>query len=245
MKNKILLISTLTLLLTSCSQSVLYNPAISLPVKPLEERELYIQGSLGLLPETRPELLDGPSYTYAGSFQLGYGFSDKFSMSLSGWQDYKWREIANLTTYRLRYGYSITGMINKQINEKASLLFIPRAGIALNDRTISGYGLGFSVGVHHKIHEKIGVYGAAGFAYGFENTKKKENTENELKRPAGLGFIFNLGASGLIYKNFGWNFELSPIYTMNFFDNKQHFVVSPQVGISYLINTKKKEETKD
>jgi hypothetical protein len=234
-----LLISTLTLLLTSCSQSVLYNPAISLPVKPLEEKELFVQGSLGLLPETRPELLNGPSYTYAGCFQLGYGFSDRFSMSLSGWHDFEWREFATPTSYRLRYGYSITGVINKQINEKSTLLFIPRAVVALHDRMISGYGLGLSTGIHHKIHEKIGIYGAAGFACGFENTKKKVNTENELKRPAGLALIFNLGASGLIYKNFGWNFELSPIYTMNFFDNKQHFILSPQVGISYLINTKK------
>jgi hypothetical protein len=240
MKNGVLFTCVISLLIASCSQSVLYNPAISLPVKPLNERELQVQGSLGFLPETRPELLTGNPFTYAGCFQVGYGFSNKFAMNLSGWQDFEYREFSSPDVYRLRYGFSISGLMSKPVSEKQSLIYIPRVGVAFNNRMISGYGLGFSTGLHHKVNDKLGIYGAAGVVYGFEQMGKIENDEKELKSPSGLGIILNLGLSGVIYKNFSINFELSPIYSMNFFDNKRHFVASPQLGIAYLINTNAK-----
>jgi|GEM_PF-1071557 len=217
---------------TSCSKSLVYSPSINLANQPLREKEIDLQGGVELLPETRPEVLQGNQTTLGISGQLSYGFSDKFNLTLKGWADIEGRE--NL----VRSGYSLNGYFLKTIGEDSRVIMLPRLGIALNANEISGYGLGTSVLYQKAINQNLSWYGGVGLLWGFRYLEKETNSENEEKLPMGLGIVGNLGLGWQLSNAIRLNFELNPVYQINTFDKNTQILLSPSIGIGYTLNRK-------
>lgn len=232
MKNIIIIL--LIGLLTSCSKSLVYSPSINLPNQPLKEKEIDIQGGVELLPETRPEELQGNLTTFGMSGQLSYGFTEKFNLSVKGWGDLEGREST------IRSGYSLNGQFIKPLdeNEDNRIIFLPRIGIALNGNDIAGYGLGVSAIYQQTINEKLSWYGGAGLFWGFRYLEKELNLNNEEKMPAGFGVIGNVGIGWQLSNNIRLNCEISPIYQINTFDENSQLMFSPTFGIAYTLKKK-------
>ena len=200
-----------------------------MPFSPLKEREIDLQGGIELLPEARAENLGGKQTTMGINGKIGYGFSNKFNMSLKGWVDIEGRE--NL----VRLGYSITGQFLKHLNEKSRIIVIPRIGMALNGDKISGYGIATSILYQKEFNEKLGYYVGGGLIWGFKDFEKGKNLDGEYRVPMGIGVVGNLGLTKILTKELRLNIELNPIYQINTFDKNQQFILSPQIGIGYTI----------
>lgn len=216
-------------LFTSCSKSLVYSPSINLINQPLKEKEVDIQGGVELLPETRPEKLQGSQITFGMSGQLSYGFTDKFNLSIKGWVDIEDRESV------IRSGYSLNGQFIKTIDERSRVIILPRIGIALNGNNIAGYGLGTSMIYQNSINQKLSWYGGIGLLWGFRYLEKELNFENEEKLPMGFGVIGNVGIGWQLSNRIRFNCELNPIYQINTFDKNSQIILSPTIGIGYTI----------
>ena len=219
-------------LLTSCSKSLVYSPSINLTNHPIQEKEIDLQGGVELLPEARPEELNGNQTTFGFSGQMSYGFSEKFNLTIKGWADIEGRESL------IRSGYSLTGQFIKSLSERKRVILLPRIGIALNGNDITGYGLGTSMIYQNSINQKLSWYGGTGLLWGFRYLEKDTNNENEEKIPMGFGILGNLGIGWQLSNNIRLNCELSPIYQINTFDENSQFLLSPSIGIGYTINKK-------
>lgn len=219
-------------LFTSCSPSLVYSPSIGLTNKPLKDKQIDLQGSVELFPETRAEVLNTKNTSLGASGQLSYGFSDKFNLTLKGWIDIEGRKNT------LRSGYSLTGQFLKPIDAHSRLIILPRVGIALSENDVSGYGLGSSVIYQKSIYRNLSWYGGAGLFWGFRSLEKEFTVAREERFPMGLGIIGNLGLGWQLSKSIRLNAEVNPIYQLNNFDKNTQFLVSPTIGIAYTINGK-------
>jgi len=229
MKIRIIVFLASIALLVSCSKSLVYSPSLNIPLSPLKEKEIDLQGGVELLPEARAENLGGKMTTIGVNGKIGYGFSNKFNLSLNGWVDIEGRE--NL----VRLGYSITGQFLNHLNEKSRIIIIPRVGMALNGDNISGYGIATSILYQKELSEKLGYYIGVGFIWGFRGFGKNKNSDGEYRIPMGIGIVGNLGLTKILTKELRLNIELNPIYQINTFDKNQQFILSPQIGIGYTI----------
>jgi len=219
-------------LLTGCSKSLVYSPSINLTNQPIKEKEVDIQVSAELLPETRPEELQGNQTTFGLSGQLSYGFSDKFNLTVKGWGDAEGRGSL------IRSGYSLNGQFIKTLSERNRIILLPRIGIALNGNDIAGYGLGASMIYQNSINQKVSWYGGSGLLWGFRYLEKDTNSENEEKLPMGFGIVGNLGIGWQISNSIRLNCEANPAYQINTFDGNSQMLLSPTIGIGYTLNKK-------
>lgn len=219
-------------MLTSCSKSLVYSPSINLSNQPIQEKEIDLQGGVELLPEARPEELNGHQTTFGLSGQLSYGFSDKFNLTIKGWVDIEERESV------IRSGYSLNGQFIKNLSGRKRVILLPRIGIALNENQISGYGLGTSMIYQKTINQKLSWYGGAGLLWGFRYLEKNTNYANEEKLPMGFGIVGNFGIGWQLLNSIRLNCELNPIYQINTFDENSQILLSPSIGIGYTINKK-------
>jgi len=235
-----LIIIPAAILFISCSNSLIYSPALNLPVRPIAKDNIDISGGVELLSETRPgeeisnnfeipnlvgtdEELYGNS-TFGYNFQLGYGFSDKFNLYIRGWGD-----LENTGEY-FRTGYALSSTLTlSELSESSRLMLIPRVGLALDGNYIGGYGLGLSSAIHHRFTDNFAFYSGLGFVWGFSEIGTIQDGEN------GIGIIGNVGTSYEIFDNFRVNLELTPIYQINLYDDNQKFVMSGQFAIGYMI----------
>lgn len=231
MKNYIIIVLSLIYfwLATSCSRSAVYSPSLNLPNKTLQKKEIDLQGGFELLPESRPHNLQGNKTTLGLNGSITYGFSNKFNLAMKSWIDIDGR--SNF----VRSGYALTGQYIIPRSELASLIVIPRIGIAAQDTDISGYGIATSIIYHKIVSTSFSTYGGLGFAWGFEDLSKRENVFDKEKLPMGFGLISNFGLSWEFSKHMRINIELNPIYQINTFDEQNDFIISPQLGIGYTI----------
>lgn len=225
-------ILVLIVLLSSCAKSLVYSPSVNLTNQPIQEKEIDLQGGVELLPETRPEELEGSQTTFGFNGQLSYGFSEKFNLTIKGWADLEGREAL------IRSGYSLNGQFIKTLNERRRIIILPRVGIALNGNDISGYGLGSSVIYQNSINQRFSWYSGAGLLWGFRYLEKESNSNNEEKLPMGFGIVGNLGLGCQLSSSIRLNCELNPIYQINTFDENSQILLSPSVGIGYTIKRK-------
>lgn len=214
----------LVILCTGCSQSLLYSPALHLSEKPLAEKEVEIKGGIGLLPETRPlDNLD--KTTPGGSLELGYGFTNSFSLYASGWTD--------LEDFGGRSGYALSSRLSLAQGTSYEVVTTPRVAMLLDGGSINGYGFELPVTVLLPFSPAVYSYVGAGFAYGVKEFEKQTNNNNEQLLPQGFGVIGHVG--------FGWNIsnewrltgEVCPLYQINTFDEHNDFILSPGLSVGY------------
>jgi hypothetical protein len=215
------------LLLWSCSKSMVYSPSLNLPNKPLKEKELDLQGGVELMPEARTENLGGNKTTFGVSGQIGYGFSDKFSLGVKGWIDAQGREDA------ARFGVALQGQVVNTISSTNRLVLVPRIGLAFWGDQITGYGLGASAVFQKEFSERTAWHFGAGLAWGFRYLNEDINAAGENKVPMGFGLLGHLGFAWEFAPGLRLSAEAVPLYQINTFDKNQQFIVSPQLGLGY------------
>lgn len=214
-------------LLWGCSKSMLYSPSLNLSNKPLKEKELDLQGGVELMPEARTEILGGNKTTLGVSGQVGYGFSDKFSLGVKGWIDAQGREDA------ARFGVALQGVVTRMTGPAKRLLLVPRIGLAFWGDQITGYGLGASAVFQKELSDQTAWHFGAGFAWGFRYLNEDINAAGENKIPMGLGLLGHIGFAWEFAPGLRLSVEATPLYQINTFDKNQQFIVSPQLGLGY------------
>ena len=224
---KIITILLLISFLNSCSKSLVYSPSVNLPHQLLKKDQLDIGGGIELLPETRPERLSGESVTFGMNGQIAYGFSDRMNLTLKGWLDLQGRESS------LRSGLSLHAQFIKKKSGKRHWVLLPRAGFAMSNDNIRGYGLSLALLHHEELNENLGYYFGTGLAWGARYLSKDLNDKMESKLPMGFGGMMHAGFSWAVTKKMRLNVELSPIFQIQTFDKNQLLMFSPQVGFAY------------
>jgi len=216
-------------ILSGCSSSLVFSPGVNLPVKTLEKSQVDVQGGVELFPETRPEYVNA-NVSPGGSLLLGYGISNKTAVYAKGWIGFSERGINGTRT-----GFSIN-MVNqlKQIGPTAKLLLLPKIGMLLDGKYRGGYGLELPLLLHYSYQQKAGFYGGFGFIYGLYDFNKVD-AGGEQKLRSGYAITNHLGSSVYLYKALRVNVELTTLFQRNRFDNINHLIFAPSVGIGYTI----------
>lgn len=215
------------LFLTNCSSSLVYSPSMNLPQRPLAEKEVDLNGGVELFPETRPESIESKEKNAFGfNGQLGYGFTNDFSMYAKGWLTYE-------NVGYNRTGFALSGVINFPINENSRYMIIPRVGMALERNEINGFGASTMFVYQSNISEKFSFTSGGGLSWGYNDLYKKSTDNFELKFPFGYGLQGNVGLTYQIFENLRCNLEVNPLYQINTFDSKQNFVVAPNISLGY------------
>ncbi len=118
--------------MAGCSSQV-YSPSLGLSGKSLKEKQIDVSAGAGMLPETQPHI--AADATSGAFFKLGYGFSDNFSLNVTGWSAFK---NGNLTSRR---GYSLHSRIIFKDSTGSHFEIIPRTAVLLDHNNINGMAL--------------------------------------------------------------------------------------------------------
>lgn len=222
-------IPAIALVLTGCSSSMVFSPAVNLPVKTLAKSQVDVQGSVELLPETRPSVIN-QNVSPGGSLLIGYGLSGKTAVYAKGWLDFSKRG-----SKATRSGFSLNVVTQlKQFSPALKLLLIPKAGMALDGKYNGGYGLEIPLVLHYTYQQKAAFYGGFGFMYGLYDFNKVV-VENEEKLRSGYAITNHLGAAAFVHKALRVNVELTTLFMHNQFEKKNNLIFSPSIGIGYTI----------
>ncbi|MCI4646886.1 hypothetical protein [Phaeodactylibacter sp.] len=214
--------------LQSCSRSLVYSPAVSLPFRPLSENQIDLQGSAELLPETRPSHSEGLAAPGI-SGQLTYGFSDRLAIGLRGWAATRnWNS-------NLRTGYSLHAQYRWQRAPNQSLYLIPRVGMALNGNWIEGLGLSHSIIWKHQPLEKLSYYFGFGAAFGHTAFNGQDIRITVNRSPMGFAGLAHLGIQWAFAEKAYLNLEANPILFFNAYDQENGLLLSPQLSIGYTL----------
>ncbi len=213
-------------LLCSCSHSLVYSPAISLPVRPLLENQIDLQGSAELLPETRPSREEGTAAPGVAA-QLTYGFSDRLAIGVRGWADTRnWSS-------NLRTGYSLHAQYRWERSANRYLYLVPRVGMVLDGSWIQGFGLSSSLLWQHHPSKNLSYYSGFGAAFGHAAFRTPDLRLTEDGAPMGFAGLAHLGAQWAFAKKAYLNLEANPIFLLNTYDQENWLLLSPQLSIGY------------
>lgn len=230
MKAKRLFLFLLVFCSLSCTRSLVYSPSVTPTIKPLKAKELHLQGSLELFPETRPGKIDDHATTLGLTSNLSFGIKDNLGLRLKGWADIYGRQS------NIRTGLALSATFAKEKSSDSRLLFIPTIGFAMDGGWFGGMGVGNTIIYQKNLSDKFSLHGGIGFNWGTEGFEKLENSFNEERLPQGSVLTSNLGFGYIVSDKLYFNFELIPMYQINSFDNKSNFLISPSMGFGYILN---------
>lgn len=217
--------------LASCSQSAVYSPSYNLSTESLKKDQIDFQGGIELMPEARTETLGGRPSTLGLNTQINYGISDEFNLGVKAWGDIEGRESVN------RGGFAISAQFIRTLSESEKLIILPRAGMALSNgiESVLGYGFSSTLLYQKTIHSNVSLYTGLGVIYGIHDLGLGINARNIQRLQSGFGLTANAGLAWQFYSNFRLNFELNPVYQINNFDENAQLLISPSLGIAYLL----------
>lgn len=204
-------------LFMACGSSMIYSPSVNLSHESMQKYDIYLQGSLALFPEARPNEI-GQFVTVGQHIHWMYAFSNRFSLSFKEWSDFA------TTENNLRFGGALTGQLCSPIDSRRKFVYLPRIGF-----TIAGIGVGFgaqfSAVYQDKITDIISIYYGLGGLWGMTPDEKGAN---------GYVVIGHIGITTSFNQSLKGNFEYNPIYQINKIENVKHFISSFSVGLGYM-----------
>lgn len=218
---------------SSCTSSLIYSPTAGVPDKPLAQGEVVAAAQFEMLPETRPEGFSNTGrYTAAGSsIQLGYGFSNRFSLFARGSADIEGKLDA------FRACYSLSGLYHWNLSQRSRILWLNRAGMSLNDNSVNGYGLQ-SMGLwQRELSPKWTFTAGSGIIWGFYALEKQINSKLESRIPMGWGIGLHTAIAYRLTPQWVIQGEFAPIWQFDTFEHRDKLLFSPMVGLSYRFKT--------
>jgi hypothetical protein len=198
---------------------MIYSPSLDIPMNPLSKNQVDLQGGVGLFPETRPHKIDDKNRTLGACGRLSFGVTNNLTLSAKAWSD-----IERLEEFRT--GFALSGQIIRPLSHHSRLIFIPRLGIATSGPLGWGQGVGFSTVFQQEIVQHYGYYLGLGSVWGWVDKTSE----------GGIGLLAHIGFSRRLSDSFWLNFELNPVYQINYYDNKQPFLVSPTLSLGFRVN---------
>lgn len=215
----------LFLALTSCSQSLVYSPASHVAEKQLQAQQVDFSVGVGMLPETRP-LKNLDDATFGGTAAIGYGFTDAFNLTLSGWNVLA-KHHAN------RGGMALSSRVHLANSAGYELFLYPRAALLFDGNEVNGYGVELPINVLKAWSPAVYSYAGVGIAYGTKAFQKETNSKGESAMPHGYGIIGHVGIGWNITSQLRLTGEVNPIYQINGFDDTNNAVVVPSISVGY------------
>ena len=163
---------------------------------------------------------------------VAYGFGENFNLSIKGWVD------ARSSLSDLRPGLSLTAQFIQHKSPSSKLMIIPRVGSA---NFGDGYGLSNSVVYHKEQSPKFSWYSGMGVGWGFSGFEKISFNSFERPRlPFGYLVMAHLGLGYQLSSQLRLNCELNPIYQISTLDRSQQLLLSPSIGVGYVISPETK-----
>jgi len=209
-----------------CAPSLVYNPAVSLPSRPLIKEQGEAIGTLGFLPETRPHQSGTTSHVSGGgALTLRYAFSNRLTLGVSAWSDLQ--DFFN-GYFRGGFGaeaiFPIAGGGDPDPNGM-KLGLMPRTAVLFDGGSIEGGGFAIPVVLWLPKTDLFATYAALGPALGYRDLSTA---------PAqwGYGLIGNLGTSITLGSSFRIYAEVAGIVQVNQYDRITHGVFAPSVGLA-------------
>lgn len=215
----------LLLAITGCSQSLVYSPASHVAEKQLQAQQVDLCIGVGMLPETRPlERIDDA--TFGGTVAVGYGFTDAFNLTLSGWNVLAKHDAS-------RGGIALSSRIHLTTHTGYELFLYPRAALLFSGNSVDGYGVELPINVLKAWSPEVYSYAGVGIAYGIKSFEKRTNSQHESVLPHGYGIIGHIGIGWNITNRLRLMGEVNPIYQINSFDHVNNTVVVPSIAVGY------------
>lgn len=214
---------TCILFLTSC-HSYVYAPAAQLPSKQLLKGEADVKGGIGKFPETRTQ---NNQTTNSAAISIAYGFTQKLNLQVSGWTD--------VTTSKQLYRGGMAASSSVLLWEATSLRFsmVPKVAILRNDgKKFDAMAFELPLICTVDLPRSFYLYMGVGGAYG--NRRLLTNSASE--REEAYAFIGYAGIGYTFENSVRIMFEVNPIYLQNRYEDRNNFIISPTLGIGYVLN---------
>lgn len=215
--------ATCTLFLIGC-HSYVYAPAAQIPSRQLLKGEADVKGGIGKFPETRTQ---NNRTTNSAAISIAYGFTKSLNLQVSGWAD--------LTTPKQLYRGGMAASSSILLWDATSFRFsmIPKVAILRNDgKKFDAMAFELPLICTVDLPRSFYLYIGVGGAYGNRRLLTKSASEQEEAYAyigyAGIGYTFQ--------NSLRMMFEVNPIYLQNRYESQNNFILSPTLGVGYVIN---------
>lgn len=214
------------LAIAGCAPSLVYNPAVSLPARPLVKEQGEVVGTLGFLPETRPQgSASNVHVSPGGALTLRYAFSNRLTLGVSAWTD-----MEDFFDGYFRGGigaealFPIMGGGDADPNGMRMAL-MPKTAVLFDGGSVEGGGFALPVALWLPKTDLFASYAALGPAVGYRDLSTA---------PAqwGYGLIGNIGTSIVFNPSIRIYAEVAGIVQVNVYDKITHGILAPSVGLA-------------
>ncbi len=219
--------TSFAIVLTSCTNHI-YNPALNLPAKPLQQGEVNVSGNFGYAPEANAAATSS-IVSPMGAVSVRVGIIDNLMLQAEGWTDFTPDDFFS----RGGYAFSVMYTFSKAENSLFTYGIMPKYGFVLSGSnffddgiTVGGHGFGLSFLAYLNREEyRTKPYFGITPIYGFRNLENiNDNDGHALALQAGLNYEFN-----------SWlnlNVELPLVYQYNNSREIAHLIPAPTIGFN-------------
>lgn len=215
------LLAAVMLFASGCASSLVYNPSVNLPARPLHKEQGEALLNLSILPETRPHMTEN-DVAAGGAFTFRYGFSNTLTLGASGWAD-----LRDMADGVFRGGFGAEGII--ALNDEKSrprFALMPRGAALFDGSSVEGGGFAFPVALWLPTSGIFTTYAAIGPAIGFRDLSAD-------RAEWGYGMIGNLGSAIQLAQSLRANVEIVGVIQVNRYDNITHGIFAPSIGLGW------------
>lgn len=224
LKHVLLLLLASSLIISGCATSLVYDPSLHLPARPMENAEVQAGAGIGYLLETRPDSADQMG-DMGASFLLRTQLSKSVGLRVGHWFTFSSLE----SDGNYRGGLSADGLIS--LSDDGDVFLIPRTAMVFAEGfsgvSIEGGAFALQGGMTMELISMLRLYGGLGPVFGFRDLTNENNQW-------GVGGLLNAGVGLSITSRLGASAELSGVAYYNAFEEKAVAGISPSVMISYI-----------
>lgn len=219
-----LLLLTASLVLSGCATSLVYDPSLHLPARPMQNTEVQAGAGIGYLLETRPDSADQMG-DMGASFLLRTQVSKSVGFRVGHW--FTFSSLESDGTYR--GGLSADALLS--LSDDGDVFLIPRTAMVFAEGvsgvSIEGGAFALQGGMTMEILSMLRLYGGLGPVFGFRDLTNDDNQW-------GIGGLLNAGVGLSLTSRLGASAELSGVAYYNAFEEKAVAGISPSVMVSYI-----------
>lgn len=210
-------IVTCALICSACSTSILYDPTLRMPARQLQTSEVQGTFGWGMLPETRPDAIDGKLNDDALLFDARAGLSKRVTLQARTWLGVP----INGSSKRWGMGGSILYTIDTGSTGWRSSILLSGA-LGVHEETIQGFGGALNVILYTPKWLDVQPYLSAGGILAFSSNSLDE---------WGIAPLLHAGVSWEFLEDVGLNAEVTSIFQINVAENVYHTIITPTLSL--------------
>lgn len=205
------------LICSACSTSVLYDPTLRMPARQLRTSEVQATGGWGLLPESRPDVLNGRRSDDALLFDGRAGLSKRVTLQARGW-------LGMDGVFDRNGNWGVAGSIQYAVDTASAgwrSVLQMSGGWSGYGAQIAGFGGSLNYIVYTPAIEGLQPYLSAGGILGFSSESMKE---------WGIAPLLHVGVSWELLEDVGLNAEITSIFQINVKEDAYHTILTPTLS---------------